>query len=145
MATSRKIMTAALAATIAITMLSISSPASAWSRCGRNLGPGYYGMALRAAAPSPYSYGYYGSANPSGFGSYGSGNSGYYGAANPSGYGYYGSGNTGYYGAASSTPVASEGYYCATGVKTCLLREPGWLGTGCSCAVSCGRARGIVE
>ncbi len=71
MATSRKIMTAALAATIAITMLSISSPASAWSRCGRNLGPGYYGMALGAAAPSPYSYGYYGSANPSGYGYYG--------------------------------------------------------------------------
>ncbi len=126
MATSRKIMTAALAATIAITMLSISSPASAWSRCGRNLGPGYYGMAIGPAAPSPYSNGYYGSANPSG-------------------YGYYGSGNAGYYGAATSTPVASEGYYCATGVKTCLLREPGWLGTGCSCAVSCGRARGIVE
>lgn len=119
MTTSRKIMTAALAATFAITMLSISSPASAWHRCGRGLGPGYYGMALGAAATSPYNYGYYGSAYPSGYG---------------------------YYGAATSTPVvASEGYYCATGVKTCLLREPGWLGTGCSCAVSCGRARGIVE
>ncbi|WP_232366225.1 hypothetical protein [Methylocystis silviterrae] len=119
MATSRKIMTAALAATIAIPMLSISSPASAWGRCGRGLGPGYYGMALGAAATRPYSYGYYGSAYPSGYG---------------------------YYGAAASVPVvASEGYYCATDVKTCLLREPGWLGTGCSCKVSFGRARGIVE
>ena len=121
MTTSRKIMTAALAATISITMLSISSPASAWHRCGRNVGPGpgYYGMALGAAVTSsPYSYGYYGSASPSGYG---------------------------YYGAAAAAPVASEGYYCATGVKTCLLNEPGWLGTGCSCKVSCGRARGIVE
>ena len=118
MTTSRKIMTAALAAMISIPMLSISTPASAWGRCGRGLGPGYYGMGLGAAATSPYSYGYYGSAYPSGYG---------------------------YYGAAASTPVASEGYYCATDVKTCLLREPGWLGTGCSCKVSFGRARGIVE
>jgi len=108
----RKIITAALAATIALTMLSISTPASAWGRCG--------------AASAPYSYGYYGSAYPSG-------------------YDYYGSGNYGYYGGANTAPVAAEGYHCATPVKTCLLSEPGWLGTGCSCAVSCGRARGIVE
>ena len=126
MTNSRKIFTATLAATMAISMLSISTPASAWSRCVRGLGPGYYGMARGAAATSPYSYGYYGSAYPSGSG-------------------YYGSGNIGYYGAASAAPVASEGYYCATNVKTCLLNEPGWLGTGCSCKLSFGRARGIVE
>jgi hypothetical protein len=41
--------------------------------------------------------------------------------------------------------VAGPGNYCATSVKTCLLREPGWLGTGCSCKVYGGRARGFVE
>jgi hypothetical protein len=116
----RKIVAAALAAAIAITLLSISTSASAWARCG---GEPYEDMALGAAASYPCSDGYYGSAYPPG-------------------YGYYASGNYGYYGAA---PVATEGYYCATPVKTCLLKEPGWLGTGCSCAVSCGRARGIVE
>ncbi len=41
--------------------------------------------------------------------------------------------------------VAAAGNYCATPVKTCLLYEPGWLGTGCSCKVYDGRARGTVE
>jgi hypothetical protein len=41
--------------------------------------------------------------------------------------------------------VAGPGDYCATSMKTCLLREPGWLGTGCSCRVSSGHARGFVE
>jgi len=121
----RKIVTAALAAMIAMTLLSISTSASAWARCGGDGGP-YDDMALGPAASYPCSDGYYGSAYPSG-------------------YGYYSSGNYGYYGAANPAPVAIEGFYCATPVKTCLLKEPGWLGTGCSCAVSCGRARGIVE
>ena len=46
---------------------------------------------------------------------------------------------------AGSSPVsggvAGPGDYCATSIKTCLLREPGWLGTGCSCRVSGGHAR----
>ncbi len=109
----RKIVTAALAATIAIPLLSISTSASAWAHCGGDWGPD--DMALGAAASDPC-------------------NDGYYGSAYPPVYGYYG-----------AAPVATEGYYCATPVKTCLLKEPGWLGTGCSCAVSCGRARGIVE
>ena len=50
---------------------------------------------------------------------------------------------------AASSPVAGgaagPGNYCATSVKTCLLREPGWLGTGCSCRVSGGHARGFVQ
>ena len=41
--------------------------------------------------------------------------------------------------------VAASGNYCATPVKTCLLYEPGWVGTGCSCKVYGGQARGIVE
>jgi len=41
--------------------------------------------------------------------------------------------------------VAGPGHYCATPVKTCLLYEPGWLGTGCSCKVPGGRARGFVQ
>jgi hypothetical protein len=177
MTNSRKIITAALAATMAITTLSISTPASAWGRYGGGWGHrhwgsgwgyrhagwrptwgygrwgyagrrpgwgygrwGYGGMALGAAASYPYnygSYGSYGSAYPSGCGSYGSGNYG--------NYGYSGSGNYGYSGAGYSAPVANEGYYCATSEKTCLLNEPGWLGTGCSCKVLGGRARGIVE
>ncbi len=40
--------------------------------------------------------------------------------------------------------VAADGNYCATSVKTCLLYEPGWLGTGCSCRVPGGLARGTV-
>ncbi len=50
---------------------------------------------------------------------------------------------------AASSPVpggvAGPGNYCATSVKTCLLRESGWLGTGCSCKVYGGRARGFVQ
>ena len=50
---------------------------------------------------------------------------------------------------AGSSPVsggvAGPGDYCATSIKTCLLHEPGWLGTGCSCRVSGGHARGFVE
>jgi hypothetical protein len=41
--------------------------------------------------------------------------------------------------------VAGSGNYCATPVKTCLLYESGWLGTGCSCRVYGGYARGFVE
>jgi hypothetical protein len=41
--------------------------------------------------------------------------------------------------------VAASGNYCATPVRTCLLYEPGWLGTGCSCRVYGGRASGVVE
>ena len=41
--------------------------------------------------------------------------------------------------------VAADGMYCATPVKTCLLYEPGWLGTGCSCKIPGGLARGTVE
>jgi hypothetical protein len=41
--------------------------------------------------------------------------------------------------------MAGPGNYCATAVKTCLLREPGWLGTGCSCRVSGGHAQGFVQ
>lgn len=52
-------------------------------------------------------------------------------------------------GGAATAPVpggvAGPGNYCATPVKTCLLREPGWLGTGCSCKVPGGRARGFVQ
>jgi hypothetical protein len=43
------------------------------------------------------------------------------------------------------TSVAGSGNYCATSVRTCLLNEPGWLGTGCSCRVYGGRARGFVR
>jgi hypothetical protein len=50
---------------------------------------------------------------------------------------------------AHSAPVqggaAGPGNYCATSVTTCLLHEPGWLGTGCSCRTSGGYARGFVQ
>jgi len=55
----------------------------------------------------------------------------------------------GYYGYSAPVPtvavVAADGIYCATSVKTCLLQEPGWLGTGCSCRVPGGYARGLVQ
>lgn len=41
--------------------------------------------------------------------------------------------------------VAGSGNYCGTPERTCRLVEPGWLGTGCSCRVPGGRARGFVE
>ena len=47
--------------------------------------------------------------------------------------------------AAAGPDVAGPGNYCATPAKTCLLYEPGWLGTGCSCRVYGGRARGFVQ
>jgi hypothetical protein len=47
--------------------------------------------------------------------------------------------------AAAGSGVAGSGNYCATPVRTCLLYEPGWLGTGCSCWVYGGRARGFVQ
>ena len=64
------------------------------------------------------------------------------------GYGYPGYYHWGYAGAMPAVGVISEpasGDYCATPEKTCLLYEPGWLGTGCSCKVPGGRARGTVE
>ncbi|WP_069881037.1 hypothetical protein [Bosea sp. BIWAKO-01] len=46
---------------------------------------------------------------------------------------------------AYSTPVSGDvGGYCATPVRTCALIDPGLVGTGCSCRVSGGRARGTV-
>jgi hypothetical protein len=61
---------------------------------------------------------------------------------------YWGYGRYGYGGPVTEPLVAGEavgGDYCATPVKTCLLYEPGVLGTGCSCKVSGGRARGVVQ
>lgn len=63
-------------------------------------------------------------------------------------WGYYGYSAPTYYGysapVVSAGAVAADGNYCATSVKTCLLYEPGWLGTGCSCRVPGGYARGTV-
>lgn len=43
------------------------------------------------------------------------------------------------------TPVSSAaGGYCATSVRTCALTSPAPVGTGCSCRISGGRARGTV-
>jgi hypothetical protein len=44
------------------------------------------------------------------------------------------------------TPVASaDGGYCATPVRTCALINSAPIGTGCSCRVQGGRARGSVQ
>lgn len=52
----------------------------------------------------------------------------------------------GYYGySAPVEVVVPSGTYCATSVRTCLLQEPGVLGTGCSCHIPGGIARGLVE
>ncbi|MFO1104034.1 MAG: hypothetical protein U1E20_14160 [Methylocystis sp.] len=66
---------------------------------------------------------------------------GFYGYAAPGapiGFGYYG-----YSGPVQV--VVPSGDYCATSVRTCLLKEPGVLGTGCSCHIPGGVARGLVE
>ncbi len=47
-----------------------------------------------------------------------------------------------------SAPVVvavASGNFCATSVRTCLLQEPGVLGTGCSCHIPDGIARGVVQ
>jgi hypothetical protein len=46
---------------------------------------------------------------------------------------------------AYETPVAAVGGYCATAALTCALIEVAPIGTGCSCRVRGGRARGIVQ
>ncbi|WP_084144068.1 hypothetical protein [Methylocapsa acidiphila] len=43
-----------------------------------------------------------------------------------------------------SVAVGGYGNYCATDMKTCLLYDTAYLGTGCSCKVPGGRARGLV-
>ncbi|MDF2970482.1 MAG: hypothetical protein K0R61_932 [Microvirga sp.] len=44
------------------------------------------------------------------------------------------------------TPVASaDGGYCVTAVRTCALTNSAPIGTGCSCRVQGGRARGTVQ
>jgi hypothetical protein len=44
------------------------------------------------------------------------------------------------------TPVASaDGGYCVTAVRTCALTSSAPIGTGCSCRVQGGRARGTVQ
>ncbi len=45
----------------------------------------------------------------------------------------------------NQTPVASAGGYCVTPVRTCALINPAQVGTGCSCSVPGGRARGTVQ
>jgi hypothetical protein len=58
----------------------------------------------------------------------------------PIGLGYYA-----YSAAPVEEVVVLGGNYCATSIKTCLLQEPGVLGTGCSCHIPGGIARGLVE
>ena len=57
------------------------------------------------------------------------------------GYGYpYGG-----YGSVYDEPdVGETGAYCATPVRTCLLINPSYVGGGCSCRITGGRARGAV-
>jgi len=65
------------------------------------------------------------------------------------GYPYYGYGAAAGLATLAATPLPASGNYsgnyCATPEKTCLLYEPGVLGTGCSCKVPGGRARGTIE
>jgi len=111
---------------------------------------------------SGYGYGYGVSAYPAvyqddGWGSYGTG----YGYGNSYGYGNrYDYGDNGWWGpmaaAAILAPIAaavvqsdysyaSLGGYCGTPARTCQLYSSAPVGTGCSCKVPGGRARGAVE
>ncbi|MEJ0095598.1 MAG: hypothetical protein WDN46_19990 [Methylocella sp.] len=77
------------------------------------------------------------------------------GYGDPYGYGYgynYGYPGYAYSTAAVAAPVTTGrsvatggiGNYCATPVKTCELYHASYVGVGCSCKVSGGRARGTV-
>ncbi len=104
-----------------------------------------------AAATSPWwgsNYPYYG---------YGYGNYPYYGYGDnyPYGYGLAAAATVPAAVAAAVTePLitgrsvaignAQMGNYCSTPVRTCLLYNESWVGNGCSCRISGGRARGSV-
>lgn len=110
--------------------------------------PAYAGLGLGWAATSPY-WG-------SGWGwGYGWPSSSYYSYSWPydSYYGAYGTYQPRpYYAYTQTAPLVtgrsvatgSIGMHCATSVKTCLLRNASYIGGGCSCKVSGGRARGTV-
>jgi len=96
-------------------------------------GSGYYGRRY------PYYGGYYGNYPYRGWGAAGLATGAVIGAAAT--YPYYGYPYSTY-----QTPVASaEGGYCATPVRTCALTNSAPVGTGCSCRVTGGRARGTVQ
>ncbi len=117
---------------------------------GGGWGPGYAGLGLGWAATSPY----WGSGWNWG---YGWPNSSYYGPGYAYGYRasptYYGAYQAQpYYAYPQAAPVVTGrsvmagniGMHCATSVKTCLLRNASYVGVGCSCKVTGGRARGAV-
>jgi hypothetical protein len=122
-------------------------PGWGWNRgwgWGGGFWPGAAGFGLGWAASSPYYYG--GPSYSWGYGSpyYNYGISSYY----PN---YYGGYQTPYYTARTTVPVTGRsvaagniGMRCATTVRTCLLRNASYVGGGCSCAISGGRARGSV-
>jgi hypothetical protein len=106
------------------------------------LGPDRWRPGWRPYRPYPYRRGWVGPA--------------YWGPAYYP-YGYYGGWGWGAAGLATgvaigaaaaapvyATPVTGTGGYCATPARTCALTSPAPVGTGCSCRVSGGRARGTV-
>jgi hypothetical protein len=105
---------------------------------GTGLGLGLAGLDYGGGYPY-YGYGY-------GYPGYGYGYDNGYG----SGYGYPATGASGYYSSAAplvtgrSVATGQMGRMCSTPVKACELYQASWVGNGCSCRVSGGRARGSV-
>jgi len=128
-------------------------PGWGWNRgWGGGFWPGAAGFGIGWGATSPY----WGSSYSWGYGwpYYNYGISSYY----PNYYqgysyypNYYRAYQTPYYTARTTVPVTGRsvaagniGTRCATTVRTCLLRNASYVGVGCSCAISGGRARGSV-
>lgn len=115
-----------------------------WGLAGLGLGTGL-GLGL-AGLDYGGGYPYYGYGYGYGYPGYGYGYDNGYG----SGYGYPATGASGYYSSAAplvtgrSVATGQMGRMCSTPVKACELYQASWVGNGCSCRVSGGRARGSV-
>ncbi len=135
---------------------SVDAEARDWRGYGYRNG-GFHGAVYRSGGSHRGRYaGAWRGGGYRGYGAYGaSAYPGYY-----QGYGWGGYGDGGWWGpvaaasailpfAAAATQVGysdvSLGGYCATPEKTCELYSAAQIGTGCSCRVPGGHARGLVE
>jgi hypothetical protein len=148
-------------------------PGAPWAIRTPRIGPGRYGTQRYGgvvAGPRFGAYGRYGRYPYGGYGRYPYGdryadrywrkNNGYWGYPWGAGlgvvglglwnWGYGGEDYPGYYeggygnGDYTAVPSGGIGLYCQTPVRTCLLINPSDVGSGCSCHVPGGRARGVV-
>lgn len=111
--------------------------------------PGWYGSSwwpFGLGVATAATYPYWGSSWDWGWGGWGYP---YYGNGYYAGYPTYSYPNYAYGTQAPvvtgrSVATGNAGRHCSTQVRTCLLRNASFVGNGCSCKVSGGRARGTV-